>query len=91
MPKLHARVTKEIEITYEQAERLIHDLCRGSTGTKNISDIINMFNDDVDSGYYENGYIPGPWLEEDIQSFPEELRKYFEENNPRWDCVDIEL
>ena len=91
MPKLHARVTKEIEITYEQAERLIHDLCNGSTGAKNISDIIDMFNDGVDSGNYEKGYIPGSWLEEDIKSFPEELQKYFEENYVRWDCVDIEL
>ena len=66
MIKLHARVTKEIEITEEQAERL-NNYLDGTLENNYIEDILEMFTNGVDPGNYENGYIPGPWLTADLQ------------------------
>ena len=80
MIKIHARVTKEIEITEEQAERLVNNLC-GCVEHSDIQDILEMFMDGVESGDYENGYIPESWLHADLDSqLTGELADYFEGN-----------
>lgn len=61
--KLHARVTKEIEITAEQITELVNYI---RTGNGNIESIRNMFTDGIKSGNYEKGYIPSNWLEADL-------------------------
>lgn len=63
--KLHARVTKEIEISYEDAEKLVNYLCE-STENNDISGIIEQFQKSTTPGNYESGYIPEPWLTEDL-------------------------
>lgn len=64
--KLHARVTKEIEITREQAERLVNHMC-GCLENNDINDIRKRFLDGIESGNYEYGYIPLEWLLEDLE------------------------
>ena len=65
MIKIHARVTKEISITEEQAQRLI---LRAKGEEVDISDITGMFRYGIDSGLYEEGYIPLEWLELDLHT-----------------------
>ena len=65
MIKIHARVTKEIEITEEQAERLVNYLC-DSSGNNDISDVVNKFMKGENPGNYENGYAPNCWLYDDL-------------------------
>lgn len=87
--KLHARVTKEIEVTEEQMERLCNYLC-GNTENCNISDIIEAFLEGIDSGGYEGGYIPQPWIQADFKQLNgSEIKQYFDENHCNFD--DIEL
>ena len=62
--KLHARVTKEIEVTYEQAERL-YNLLSGCVEHCDIEDILEEFREDA-NGYYEAGYIPTEWARADL-------------------------
>lgn len=92
--KLHARVTKEIEVSYEDVEKIVNYLC-GSSENTDISNVTNEFTKGVDSGSYESGYIPVPWLTADLThglltlEGGNELAKYLHENR----CVthDIEL
>lgn len=63
--KIHARVTKEIEITEEQAERLVNKLC-GCFEHSEIDDILKEFKNDINPGNYEAGYIPEAWIYEDL-------------------------
>jgi len=65
MIKIHARVTKEISITEEQAKRLI---LRVKGEDVDISDITGLFRYGIDSGLYEEGYIPIEWLELDLHT-----------------------
>lgn len=93
MIKIHARVTKEIEINIDQTERLINYLC-GCNEYSNIEDIKEMFIDGVDAGNYENGYIPSAWLIPDLRDGlkdikNEELYNYLKYN--RCDSNDINL
>ncbi len=65
--KIHARVTKEIEITDEQAERL-NNYLDGCVEHNEIKDILELFQSDVNSGEYEGtSYIPVAWLIEDMK------------------------
>ncbi len=64
--KLHARVTREIEITEDEAKK-IKDYLNGDIKQQEIADICWKFLEGVDSGYYEDaGYIPSAWLEADL-------------------------
>ena len=63
--KLHARVTREIEATEDQIERL-YNLLTGSIEHNEIDDIRTMFTDGVDAGYYEKGVLPIEWAMADI-------------------------
>lgn len=88
--KIHARVTKEIELSEEQAESLVNLLC-DCTENNNVDDVLKMFTDGITSGNYEKGYVPGAWLYEDlISQLPnEETKTYFDENHG--DLCDLEL
>ena len=89
MIKIHARVTKEIEITEEQAERIVNYLCKNSENN-NIDDILKEFVKDVDCGNYETGYVPDCWLWEDLmQGLNGELKEYLEENCTGLDDIDL--
>lgn len=66
MIKIHAMVTKEIEITEEQAGRIIDYLCDYSNC--HLKDIQDKFCEGVDSGDYVKGYIPGYWLHADLKN-----------------------
>ena len=63
--KLHARVTREIEVTEDQIEKL-YNLLTGSVEHNDINDILNAFTDGIDAGYYEKGYLPIEWAMTDI-------------------------
>ena len=63
--KIHARVTREIEIDRSQLERLINYL-NGCVEHSEIEDIKEMFTNGINPGNYENGYIPEEWLKADF-------------------------
>lgn len=88
--KLHARVTKEIEVTEEQMERLCNFLC-GSTENCDVTDIKESFLKGIDSGNYEAGYIPQDWIQADFEQLGDDnpIKQYFDENQLNFD--DIEL
>ncbi|MBP3783833.1 MAG: hypothetical protein J6I68_11360 [Butyrivibrio sp.] len=88
--KLHARVTKEIEVTEEQMERLCNFLC-GSTENCDVTDIKEAFLKGVDSGNYEAGYIPQAWIQVDFERLGDDnpIKQYLDENQLNFD--DIEL
>lgn len=90
MIKLHARVTREIEITEEQAERIVNYLC-GCVAHCEFDDVLRKFIKGIESGDYENGYIPFEWLAEDLEKAPMELRDYLAANMCNERCDDIEL
>lgn len=90
MIKLHARVTKEIEITEEQAERIVNYLC-GCVERCEFEDVKKMFTEGIDGGYYESGYIPYEWLVADLENAPTELRDYLAANSCYEQCGDIDL
>ena len=70
--KLHARITREIEITYEQAESLFNYLS-GAAENNSISSVIEQFANDAEPGNYETGYIPYSWLESDLEEYLKEI------------------
>ena len=82
--RLHARVTKEIELTQDQAERL-RNYVNGCIEHAEIDDIKEMFTADstMEDGY-ELGYIPFEWICNDLQI------GVFEYDDP-CRCEDIEL
>ena len=91
MIRLHARVTKEVEITDEQAERIVNHLC-GCAENAGIDDIVAMFTDDVNSGDYEKGYIPYEWLRQDlISQLKGTALEYLESNEASGRKEDIDL
>lgn len=64
--KLHARVTREIEVTLEQAEKLVNYLCYSSENN-DVSEITELFTEGINSGDYDDaGYIPNEWLIADL-------------------------
>ena len=89
--KLHARVTREIEVTEDQMERLCNYFC-GSTEHNDIEDIRCAFTDGIDSGNYDDaGYVPQPWIEADFEALPEddEIRMYLKGNQCNFDQIDL--
>lgn len=65
--RLHARVTKEIELTQDQAERL-RNYIEGCVEHSDIEDIKELFIADTSmEDEYELGYIPFEWICEDLQ------------------------
>jgi len=72
MIKLHARVTKEIEITEEQAERL-KNYIDGRLEHNSIEDILAEFRSGVDNGGWDFGYIPSAWIENDLGVASEDI------------------
>lgn len=90
MIKLHARVTKEIEITEEQAERIVNYLC-GNVENCEFNDVRRQFTEGIDSGDYESGYIPFEWLVEDLGKASMEIRGYLGANMCGEMCNDIDL
>ena len=81
--RLHARVTKEIELTQDQAERM-RNYVNGCVEHAEIDDIKEMFTNGIDPGNYESGYIPFEWICEDLQIGE------FEYDDP-CRCEDIDL
>ena len=82
--RLHARVTKEIELTQDQAERL-RNYVNGCIEHAEIDDIKEMFTaDSTMEDSYELGYIPFEWICNDLQI------GVFEYDDP-CRCEDIEL
>lgn len=91
--KIHARVTREIEITQEQAERLVNMLC-GSLENHDISDIKKMFTDGIDAGNYEAGYAPADWFIADLinsEALKSETKDYLRNNMSLTVNDDIDL
>ena len=88
--KLHARVTKEIEVTEEQMERFCNYLC-GCCEHNNIDDIRKAFLTATDSGDYEKGYIPQAWIEADLEQLVDgdEIKQRFFEENQNFDDIDL--
>lgn len=80
--KLHARVTKEIEVTKSELNNLIEYLNK-----KNLSgneEICNRFKEGINSGGYDEGYIPNEWLMVDL------LNQGFDTSSIHT-CEDIDL
>ena len=91
MITIHARVTREVKITEEQAEHLVNLLCNSSEN-KETTDIIKMFTDGIDSGDYEAGYIPVCWLYHDLmKGLPDGETKEYLEENADYPCEEIDL
>lgn len=88
--KLHARVTREIEVSKEMAEKLVNYLCE-SSDNKDISCLQSRFKEGIDAGNYEAGYIPVSWIVEDLRQQDGELCDYLENNmtTPPDDGVDL--
>ncbi len=87
--KLHARVTKEIDVTREQLEKLCNHYC-GCVEHANIDDIVELFVEGESSGGYEAGYIPYEWAKTDIlNSGDKEIIDYF--NNNCCDTNDLDF
>ncbi len=66
--KVHARVTREIEVTVAEANILM-GLARGSldeTEKTEARKVLAKFPEGIDSGNYETGYIPADWLQADL-------------------------
>ena len=89
--KLHARVTKEIEVTEEQMERICNFLC-GSTENCDISDIKKAFLKGIDSGNYEEGYIPQAWIQVDFERLGDDnpIKQYLDENQCNFDDIELD-
>ena len=92
--KLHARVTREIEISRKDAERLVNYLS-GCNENCDTTIITTAFTEGVDSGSYEEGYIPYEWLSADLEAGlkklegGEELLDYLNGNRCRTDDIDL--
>ena len=72
MIKLHARVTREIEVTEEQAERLL-DALLGRVDDPELEDITEMFTEGINCGDdYLPGVIPYDWVIEDLKGIASE-------------------
>lgn len=71
MVKLHARVTREIEVTEEQANRLL-DALLGKEEDPELEDITELFTEGIESGNYEMGYIPFEWAIADLKELASE-------------------
>lgn len=68
--KVHARVTREIEVTVAEANLLL-GLARDSLDDaerKEAKKIAARFTQGINAGNYENGYIPADWLCEDLHT-----------------------
>lgn len=64
--KIHARVTREIEVSLEQAEKLVNYLC-DCVENNDVSEIVDLFTSGINSGDYDDaGYIPDEWLIADL-------------------------
>ena len=63
--KIHARVTREIEITEEEAELLVNIMC-DEASPDDAEGILSRFTEGIETGGYEAGYIPDAWLETDL-------------------------
>ena len=88
--KLHARVTREIEVTEEQMERLCNHIC-GCQENADIEDIQMAFTKGIEQGDWESGYIPFEWIDEDFGQVEEgsELKEYFRQNACNFDDIDL--
>ena len=64
--KLHARVTREIVVSYDQMERL-NNLLTGCTEHYDVDDIREDFTKGINNGYWESGYIPLDWAMTDLE------------------------
>ena len=65
--KLHARVTKCIDVTKEEMDIVVKaSTCGESILNDDEKKILNNVKDKlmegIDTGNYEAGYIPGPWI-----------------------------
>ena len=70
MPRIHARVTREIEVTNEEAaaiERVVSGSCTEEDKAL-AGKVLSRLTEGIDSGSYEAGYVPGSWLSEDLSS-----------------------
>ena len=68
--KVHARITREIEITVAEAN-LLAGLSRGSLDESEETEakkLLKKFTVGIESGNYEAGYIPADWLEADLNT-----------------------
>lgn len=68
--KLHARVTKCIDVTKEEMDIVVKaSTCGESILNDDEKKILNgvkeRLMEGIDAGNYEAGYIPGPWIEAD--------------------------
>ena len=69
--KIHARVTREIEITEEEAELLVNIMC-DEASPDDAESILSRFTEGIETGGYEAGYIPGEWLADDLADLLED-------------------
>lgn len=61
MPKIHARMSVEIEVTENEFKKIVEESDNDDVCLEDWM-IVRAKPCDWDSG----GYIPGPWLEEDV-------------------------
>ncbi len=74
--KVHARVTREIEVTTAEANLLL-GLSRGSLDEAEEEEarkVLARFTEGIDAGNYEAGYIPAEWLSADLNTESQYLR-----------------
>ena len=69
MRKIHARLSVEIEVTDKEFEQIVEEakLPNGSCDDVPLSLFHNLLGRAKPCDWDDEGYIPGPWLEEDIK------------------------
>ncbi len=64
--KIHARVTREIKVSEEEAKVLLRYAGHENCDEAHAKSILARFLEGIYAGSYETGYIPDSWLEDDL-------------------------
>lgn len=69
MPKIHARMSVEIEVTEAEFKKIVAEAKHrnGACGDLPLSMYEHLIVRAKPCDWDDGGYIPGPWLEEDIK------------------------
>lgn len=66
--KIHLRVTKEVEVTMEEARLLAekgNEKIGGIVDEKALNDLLSRISKETGADSYAESYIPAPWLTAD--------------------------
>lgn len=68
MPKIHARLSIEIEVTEDEFKKIVEESRedRDNDGCDDIPIPENLIERAKPCDWDDGGYIPGEWLEEDV-------------------------